>query len=79
MLQDFVYEHKIAEVVSGYNNVNFYNGANSGRYVSILPMPQWYMTRSPTSCPTWKVAVVRPIPAWEPGETVPVQLGAPVQ
>lgn len=68
MLQDFVYEHKIAEVVSGYNNVNFYNGANSGRYASILPMPQWYMTRITNFMPDLEgKVVVRPIPAWEPG------------
>src|SRR5690606_2865024 len=50
------------------NNVNFYNGANSGRYASILPMPQWYMTRITNFMPDLEgKVVVRPIPAWEPG------------
>ncbi len=69
MIQDMVYEQKIANPVSQYNDNNFYTAMNNGMYAS-LPYPQWYMIRFTEFMPDLSGdIVVRPLPAFEESGT----------
>ncbi|PUU94949.1 ABC transporter substrate-binding protein [Halanaerobium sp.] len=70
-LQDLVYKHKIGNVMQDYHQQNFYDVMNSGKYASVLPMPQWYMIRFTDFMPDLKGKIlVRPMPAWSSGGTL---------
>lgn len=63
-LQDFVYKHEIAGVITNYHEQNFYNALNNEKYASIF-MPQWYMIRFTDFMPNLEGKIrVRPLPAW---------------
>lgn len=69
-MQDLVYEHEIGNIVGHYEEPTFYDAMNKGAYASLLPMPQWHMSRFTRFLPDLEGdIVVRPIPAWPSGGT----------
>ncbi len=65
MLQDMVYEHKVANPVVNITENNFYTAMNNGVYAA-LPYPQWYMIRFTEFMPDLAGDIVaRPLPAFE--------------
>ncbi len=69
-LQDFVYKHEIADVVTDFHEQHFFDALNKGKFASIF-MPQWYMIRFTEFMPDLEGKIrVRPLPAWPSGGTL---------